>query len=181
MMVKSAKNEDIGAVSEACRWVADSLAAAPGMGEAEWGLLHEKVEKFSREFDKMLPLASSEREKIALLQAGHDALYLLSGNVTVSAEQRYLAAAIPVLQSYLDRHERETVTESTPSLLPFLRLSLDLLYSSRFLSAAADTLFADRLTDYTARTLDALRTGVPHPSPQLQSLFALEENLYAEA
>ena len=168
-------------MSEACRWVADSLAAAPGMGEAEWGLLHEKVEKFSREFDKMLPLASSEREKIALLQAGHDALYLLSGNVTHTAEQRYLATAIPVLQSYLDRHERETVTESTPSLLPFLRLSLDLLYSSRFLSAAADPVFADRLTDYTARTLDALRTGVAHPSPQLQSLFALEENLYAEA
>lgn len=168
-------------MSEACRWVADSLAAAPGMGEAEWVLLHEKVEKFAREFDKMLPLASSEREKIALLQAGHDALYLLSGNVTHSAEQRYLSLALPLLREWLDHHESDPVADGRPLLLAFLRLSLDLLYSSRFLSAAADPLFTDRLTDYTARTLDALRSGVAHPSPQLQSLFALEENLYAEA
>lgn len=180
-MVKSAKNEDIGAVSEACRWVADSLAAAPGIGEAEWGLLHEKVEKFSHDFDKMLPLASSEREKIALLQAGHDALYLLSGNVTFSAEQRYLSLALPLLREWLDRHASDPVADGRPLLLAFLHLSLDILYSSRFLSAAADPVFADRLTDYTARTLDALRTGVAQPSPQLQSLFALEENLYAEA
>lgn len=179
-MVKSAKNEDIGAVSEACRWVADSLAAAPGMGEAEWGLLHEKVEKFARDFDKMLPLASSEREKIALLQAGHDALYLLSGNVTHTAERRYLAAALPLLRDWLDCHESDPVADGRPLLLAFLRLSLDLLYSSRFLTAA-DPLFADRLTDYTSRTLDALRTGVAHPSPQLQSLFEQEENLYADA
>lgn len=180
-MVKSAKNEDIGAVSEACRWVADSLAAAPGMGEAEWGLLHEKVEKFCHDFDKMLPLASSEEEKIALLQAGHDALYLLSGNVTFSAEQHYLDVALPVVVSYLDNHENEPVDACHPSHLRFLKYALDLLYSSRFFAAADTPGLADRLVDYTSRWLDTLRERTTYPSPELQELLSQEESLYSEA
>ena len=86
--------------------------------------------------EKCPPQTASEEEKIALLQAAHDALYLLSGIVTHPAEQYYLAHALPVVTSYLDRHESDPVADGCPLLLAFLRLSLVLLYSSRFLSAA---------------------------------------------
>lgn len=180
MMANSPENQQLVSPSDACRFVSQALAAAPSYGEAEWSLVHQKVEKLGRELYKMLPQAPSEEEKIALLQAGHDALYLLSGNVTYSAEQRYLSLALPHLREWLLRHASDPVADGRPLLLAFLRLSLDLLYSSRFLSAAADPLFADRLTDYTARTLDALRSGVAHPSPQLQSLFEQEQSLFEE-
>ena len=175
-MNASAKNDGIGLVSDACHWVAESLAAAPRGGEEEWGVIHAKMVDFGREFIKMLPLATSEEEKIALLQAGHDALYLLSGNVTRETERRYLEVALPIVEKLLDKAMKENPAWE----LPLLNLLLNILYSTVFLDGY-DPVFTDRLVNYTACRLDALRRTETQPSPQLQKLFDLEEELYAEA
>ena len=180
-MFPDRKNDKIVAADDTCRWVAERLADVPRMGEREWTEVHEKVKKISRDLSKMLSVATHEEEKIALLQAGHDALYLLSGYVTHTEEQHYLDVALPVVVSYLDNHENEPVDACHPSYLRFLKYALDLLYSSRFLAAADTPGLADRLADYTSRRLDALRECTTHPSPELQELLSQEETLYAEA
>ena len=180
-MLSERKNDKIVAADETCRWVAERLAEAPRMGEREWVEVHEKVKKMSHDLSGMLSAATCEEEKIALLQAGHDALYLLSGHVTYTEEQRYLSVVLPVVESYLDKHENEVVDEGQTSTLRFLKYALDLLYSSRFLAAADTPGLADRLVDYTSRWLDTLRERTTYPSPELQELLSQEESLYAEA
>ena len=179
-MFPDRKNDKIVSADDTCRWVAERLAEASRMGEREWAEVHEKVKKISRDLSKMLSVATREEEKIALLQAGHDALYLLSGYVTHTEEQHYLDVALPVVVSYLDNHENESVDACHPSHLRFLKYALDLLYSSRFLAAADTPDLADRLADYTSRRLDALRERTTHPSPELQELLSQEETLYSE-
>lgn len=180
-MFPDRKNDKIVAADDTCRWVAERLADAPRMGEREWDEVHEKVKKINRDLSRMLSAATREEEKIALLQAGHDALYLLSGHVTHTEEQHYLEVALPVVVSYLDNHENEPVDACYPSHLHFLRYALDLLYSSRFLAAADTPDLADRLADYTSRWLDTLKERTTYPSPELQELLSQEETLYAEA
>ena len=182
MITPILKNDKLFTQKTMGEWISNGLVQAPSVGESEWHAVHQKTKKISLDFPKVFASTVSEDDKIALLQAGHDALYLLSGNVTLDAQRRYLSIALPFLEDYLDRHESDSPMPAsllTPSACQFLRLSLNILYSTAFLSSF-NPKFGDRLTSFVAPRLDALRNA-PAISPDVADLLALEDELFQEA
>lgn len=117
--------------------------------------------------------------EISQLQALHDALYLHGGPVTWPDECRLVETSRPLLESWLDSHRFDGAT-ADDATVAFLRYSLNLLYSTAFLTRHDQT-FADRLIDYTSRTLDILRSSSDANTPQVAGLLVLEDELFQDA